>query len=481
MKKELVNFVKKFSKELIENNVAIFAGAGLSVPAGYVNWSELLRPLAEELNIDINRENDLVSLAQYYKNEKNSRYDLNCRLINEFSNDKKGTENHEILARLPIGTYWTTNYDSLIEDTLKESGKIVDKKYTIEHLAQTMNKRDAIVYKMHGDKEHPDKAILLKEDYEVYNTNYEPFINALTGDLISKTFLFIGFSFTDPNLDYILSRIRISHDKNQRTHYAFIKTVNEDDFQNEDDYKYSLRKQELFLNDLKRYNIQALKIENYSEITAVLKLIEKNTNFNNIFISGSANSYKPFDDNDAKLFIENLSKKLIASGNKIVSGFGLGVGNYVITGALEEIYIKQKRINDNQLILKPFPQDTSKNDNFKQEVWKLYRENMISQTGIAIFIFGNKLVDSNLVEADGVYSEFEIAKKNNNIIVPVGITGHVAKKIWDEVNKNFDVFYPNATSNLKHLFENLNSIKEYEVLIDNIINFINEAKKNYEI
>ena len=481
MKKHLIKFAKEFSKEIIENNAAIFAGAGLSVPVGYVNWIELLRPLAEELDIDINRENDLVSLAQYYKNEKNSRYELNRRIINEFSDDKEGTENHRILARLPIGTYWTTNYDSLIEDTLKKSGKIVDKKYTIEHLAETKPKRDAVVYKMHGDKEHPAKAILLKEDYEVYSTEYEPFITALKGDLISKTFLFIGFSFTDPNLDYILSRVRISHNENQRTHYAFIKAVKSKDYENKADFEYYSRKQTLFLNDLKRYTIQALIIEEYSEITEVLKMIEKTINFNNIFISGSAYSYKPFDDNDAKLFIENLSKKLIASGNKIVSGFGLGVGSYVITGALEEIYMKQKRINDNQLILKPFPQDTSKNDDFKQEVWKLYREDMISQTGIAIFIFGNKLKDSNLVEADGVYSEFEIANKNNNIIVPVGITGSVAEKIWCEVNENFDVFYPNATSNLKYLFENLNSTKEYEVLIDDIINFINEAKKNYEI
>ena len=38
MKKEILHFVNKYIKAFEENNAAIFAGAGLSVPAGYVNW-----------------------------------------------------------------------------------------------------------------------------------------------------------------------------------------------------------------------------------------------------------------------------------------------------------------------------------------------------------------------------------------------------------------------------------------------------------
>ena len=30
--------------DLAEDNLAIFAGAGLSAPAGFVSWTELLRP-----------------------------------------------------------------------------------------------------------------------------------------------------------------------------------------------------------------------------------------------------------------------------------------------------------------------------------------------------------------------------------------------------------------------------------------------------
>jgi N-terminal domain of anti-restriction factor ArdC len=40
------------------------------------------------------------------------------------ASDLRGpTENHKILARLPIAMFWTTNYDTLIEDCLVANGK----------------------------------------------------------------------------------------------------------------------------------------------------------------------------------------------------------------------------------------------------------------------------------------------------------------------------------------------------------------------
>ena len=197
--------------DLAEDNLAIFAGAGLSAPAGFVSWTELLRPIAEDLELEIEKETDLVALAQYHCNSNSAnRGKLNQLLINKLSDDVEITANHKILARLPISTYWTTNYDKLIEKSLTEAGKIPDTKYRVKQLSFTKRGRDAVVYKMHGDIENPDEAVLTKDDYESYHVKMQPFINALSGDLVSKTFLFLGFSFTDPNLDYILSRVRIA-------------------------------------------------------------------------------------------------------------------------------------------------------------------------------------------------------------------------------------------------------------------------------
>lgn len=49
-------------------NAALFIGAGLSMSAGFVNWKELLRSLAEEIGLDVNQGPDLVAIAQYHLN-----------------------------------------------------------------------------------------------------------------------------------------------------------------------------------------------------------------------------------------------------------------------------------------------------------------------------------------------------------------------------------------------------------------------------
>ena len=41
--REIELFIKDFLKEIREDNAAIFAGAGLSASAGFVNWRELIR------------------------------------------------------------------------------------------------------------------------------------------------------------------------------------------------------------------------------------------------------------------------------------------------------------------------------------------------------------------------------------------------------------------------------------------------------
>ena len=224
--REITAFIDRYVKEIQNDNAAIFAGAGFSKSAGYVDWKNLLKCVADELGLDINKEFDLVSLAQYCYNKHGNRSIINDIIFEEFSKVQGIDENHKIIAQWPLFTYWTTNYDSLIEDALADAQRIADVKYNNKHLSITKPRRDAIVYKMHGDKSNPDEAILIKDDYEKYYREHAQFITALSGDLISKTFLFVGFSFTDPNIDYILSRIIIDYvNQNNRQHYAIMRKI----------------------------------------------------------------------------------------------------------------------------------------------------------------------------------------------------------------------------------------------------------------
>lgn len=464
-------FVRTFSKEVEEGNAAVFVGAGLSRPAGFVDWRMLLKSMAEELGLDVEKETNLVALAQYYCNERfGNRSDINRVMLEEFTKDADVTTNHRILARLPIFTYWTTNYDPLIERALEEAGKKPDVKYTIGHLALSLPRRDAVVYKMHGDISDPGKTILIKDDYERYHLSGQAFITALTGDLISKTFLFLGFSFSDPNIDYVLSRIRASYAENMRTHYCFMKSLDEKDFPDPDTLAYKSRQQAFFIDDLKRFNIQTLLLKDYAQITEVLGRIERAYKTKSVLISGAAQQWgDDWQGGRAPTLIRGLGKTLIDKGYRIVSGFGYGVGSAVITGALERIYSTRRSRVDDQLVLRPFPQEAVADASWP-ELLKRYRNDLADYAGAGIFLFGNKLRDGEVVLSDGVAQEFEIARERGLALIPVGATGFMAKQLWDKVMADPAAYYPKETGKFKELLDILgNSKAEPEALINAIV------------
>lgn len=472
MDRDKESFIKHICKELEDENMAIFAGAGMSAGVGFVNWSNLLRPIAEELGLDVDRESDLVALAQYHCNDNgNNRSQLNQRLIEEFSRDAIETETHRVLSRLPISTYWTTNYDKLIENGLAKNGKVADVKYTKQQLAFTKPKRDAVVYKMHGDVDHPNEAVLTKDDYEKYHVKMEQYLSALKGDLISKTFIFIGFSFTDPNLDYILSRVRVAYDGNQRRHYCFIKNIEKKSDESDANFQYRERKQELFIGDLNRFNIKAILINDYSEIEQLISLIEINYKKKSIFISGAAHVYEQWGEASSLKFVSDLSSSFIRENFQIVSGFGLGIGSSVISGALEEVYIGQNSTLREQLVLRPFPQSSSSQP--LAVLWSKYRNDMISHAGITLLLFGNKEEGEKVVLSNGMREEYDISKEKGNIVIPVGATGYMAKELWDEELKSLEE-NPQVDVKFKELFFNLGDENQP---LDNLLSSIVDIVK----
>ncbi|MGP7818306.1 SIR2 family protein [Niallia sp. 01092] len=472
-------FLRTYVKAIQDSNAAIFAGAGLSRPAGYVDWKELLREVAEDLQLDIDLEADLIALAQYHVNEFNGRGKINQILIDEFTKSVTITDNHKILSKLPIGTYWTTNYDQLIESNLEAVSKKVDKKIAPENLSYSVPGSDAIVYKMHGDSTLPHEAVLTKDDYEGYDLKRQLFSTALRGDLVSKTFLFIGFSFDDPNLSQILSKIRILLNENTRTHYCFMKKVNINDYENnEEEFRYAEIKQNLKIKDLKRYSIKVLLVDDYPEITDILQHITSLVIRKNIFVSGSASNYGEWGEQKSFEFSTSLSKALIKNNNNIVSGFGLGIGSCIISGALEELYSSQNNKVEERLKCRPFPQIT-RGQLSRSELWTKYRKEMLSNVGIAVFIFGNKIDNetNKILDANGMIEEFNISTENGAIPIPVGATGFTTKVLWQKVMDDFDNYV--GIEGLKPLYTDLgDESKTPNELIETVVKIINQLVKH---
>ena len=450
---------------------ALFVGAGMSRPSGFMDWKQLMRDCAIELGLDVDLEHDLVAVAQYYLNRKMDRSRLNQILKDEFSKPVKISENHQIIGRLPISTIWTTNFDSLIEQSITAANRIVDVKAQDVDIATHKKGREVVLYKMHGDIASPEQIIICKDDYERYAKKHQVMQNALEGDLVSKSFLFLGFSFTDPNLEYMLGHLRSLLENSKREHFAIMREVREVWPRGKDglrSYKYARNKQRLQIEDLQRYSIQTHLIKKFSDITDILKSIEQRYNQRNIFVSGSAHDFGEFTKERMRKLCMQLGERLIDQGFRLFSGCGLNIGSSVIEGALLRLYEKGNPASalEKHLVLRPFPRNlpVPREADFN----KKYREDIMANCEFAIFIAGTS---SNHPISEGVTEEYQIARNSGKFPIPIGATGFAARWIWDQMAPHIKDIYHRAVP--RSLFNCLNNSKASdEKLLDAVFEII---------
>jgi hypothetical protein len=470
--------IAEYSEKLMDGSAALFAGAGLSVPAGFVNWKELLRSTATDLGLTVDKEYDLIAVAQYYENRRGNRALLNERLILAFTKKAQPTENHRLIAQLPIHTVWTTNYDQLLEDAFKAQHKRVDVKRRNEAVSQWRPGTDVVVFKMHGDVDEPDKAVLTKRDYETYDTDHQLFTIRLKSDLVSFTFLFLGFSFTDPNIDYILSRVKNLTGNSPKQHYCILKRPTPPTTPElKADYEYECRKLKLRIEDLKRFAVQTLLIDDYAEVTEILSELNRRAFKTNVFVSGGAViGTKAFDLDRLGRFARALGRRLIESERNIISGYGINVGPPLLVGAVGGANLSPTSIGE-RLILRPFPRAIEPDR--REEVYHEWRESMVALAGFAVFLSGNRYREGSSTETEdstGVVMEFDLAVAQGLRCcpIPVGATGFVAEALWKRVTADLPKYY-GAVDVSREMAVLGDASKLNDELIDAIMSIIERA------
>ena len=267
------SFLITYSEEIEADNAAIFAGAGLSRAAGFVDWKLLLKSVATSLDLDIEKESNLVALAQYYCNARlGSRGRINKLLLDKFSRDAEITANHRILARLPISTYWTTNYDRLIEKALDDAGKRADVKYSdrpagADRAASRRRRlQDARRY-FRTVEDRADQGRLRE---------VSPFTRRLHHRVDRRSRL-QDLPLSWLQLQRSEHRLRPEPHPHQLRHqHAHPLLLHEDgggerlSGEDKETVNYKKRQQSLFINDLLRFNVETLMLDSYAQITEML-------------------------------------------------------------------------------------------------------------------------------------------------------------------------------------------------------------------
>jgi hypothetical protein len=400
------DFFEHYVEALERRTAALFVGAGLSAAADFPDWKTLLSGVAEEIELDVKQESDLPAVAQFYLNRVASSRGRIADLVGRtFRRSVPIPDNHRILARLPYRHVWTTNYDHLVERAWELSGKRMDIKSRNANLTSSDPEADAILYKMHGTADHPDDIVLSRDDYELYPTKRPGFLQILGSDLITSTFLFLGLSFTDPNLSYLMGTLRASFQNVPRQHFTIMKRPAGE---------YAGKRFRLFTDDLQRYGIRTLMVGEYADITKVLSELEQRCAQTNVFVSGSYP--EEGGDPEERGFIGRVARvvgRLLARrGLTLVSGFGRVVGSQVVAGAVNELYQNSRARNVERIMIRP-TRDLSLEGLTLEQSKRRAREDTISLSGIMIVIAGVRKGSPSspgvLEDSPGVLEEFEIA------------------------------------------------------------------------
>lgn len=439
-------FIRDYAQYLREGSGGMFIGAGISTGAGYPTWKVLVKDMADELELDLDKEPDLSSVVQYYLNTKGQTRTHLTKVINkEIGEERQVPETLRILARLPVRYVWTTNYDRLLERAFHDAKKQVDAKSRQADLSQENPFAHVVLYKMHGTIEHPTEVVIAKGDIELFRRSRSGFHDLLTAHLISRHLLFLGFSFTDPNVSHLFALIRESFDSNPPEHFAIVRRPQKGTGGSEDEknFEYEKRRHKLWVEDLQNYGIQCVEIDDFKEIDDLLSAVEHRLSMDSVMVSGSFPDTSQPEDLPERTKVERcgqgLGRLLVEQKYRVVSGFGLTVGSAVLAGALERLYQQETPNLERSLYLRPFPQMIPSGWD-RQAYYQRYREDLISHAGVCVFVSGMKDVEDKgmhtRVAADGVIREFEIATQLGRVSIPVGATGGAAAKIWAMVNAN---------------------------------------------
>lgn len=187
------------------NRLVLFVGAGVSANSGVPVWSELISKLKEPFSSPCDRNTDDLKAAQLYL-DTYGRKDFLDIVRKTLKIDFVHTcDIHKLLLALKPQHIITTNYDTLIEDAVDEQLQkfsVIRTDSDIPYCSETNT-----IVKMHGDFVHGN-IVLAEEDYLNYARNF-PLIRTYVQSLFAKNLvLFVGFSFNDINLKFILQDIQ---------------------------------------------------------------------------------------------------------------------------------------------------------------------------------------------------------------------------------------------------------------------------------
>jgi predicted ATP-binding protein involved in virulence len=193
-----------------EGNCVLYAGAGLSAPAAFPTWKNLVASLVEWeeeqggtrtrairslLDGTDGGKYDLIADSVVGESEKrNGLPKLHAFLKTTFDKAVPITNRHRAIRELNLSAILTTNFDALLERTFSGMTNHIFTPSDTEQLLELLSRREFFIAKLYGSLDRPETLLLSPAQYKdaiSYNRRFAEFIE---GIFVSRTLLFLGSS-----------------------------------------------------------------------------------------------------------------------------------------------------------------------------------------------------------------------------------------------------------------------------------------------
>lgn len=207
-------------EHLCDRTATLFLGAGVNY--GIRNQSGQMIPMGSDLADMICR--DLIQDKDLKLGLEEASdmaiYKLGTQSVNKYIFSILECFNpgpaHFSLVQMPWDVIYTTNFDRLIEKAfsskaIKAAG-YVRPVCSVETDLTQFTDQDIIYYKLHGSIDIANtpqgRLILTKADFRDYEKLRKPLFKRLERDFVSRTMVFVGYSFSDDNFRSIIDDCR---------------------------------------------------------------------------------------------------------------------------------------------------------------------------------------------------------------------------------------------------------------------------------
>ena len=427
--------VAQFADAVAVGDAAVFIGAGTSQASGLPGWADLIEHARVQANVPAEI-TDAPLAAQYIANT-NGAGALHAEIKRMIDRPASPTTAHRILAQLPIRDYWTTNYDLLIEDTMEEQGTsyqwvVGEQDYSRGTAAGTNTKR---VTKMHGSLTREEVGqrswevppVITRSDFERYEELHPITWTRLRASWLTNSFLFLGLSFDDPNLNLLLRLSRsLPADIDAPPHFVvFTRKTDQPD----------ARLQQLRVSDLEDSGVNVHMIDAHENLGPLVRQLEVRCRPAMLFISGSFPLEEGADRDTTAIDVAEFLAITLAGLDKqtrpTLVSFGGPAGQVV-----------SKRFRDTLPPAEYQPDSVRfyyrKARGSDESIPIEHRVGMVTFTERSLddmrdFVFPQLRAMAVIAGGSRTLDEVRSARNHDVLVIPIGVTGGAAKQLWDEM------------------------------------------------